>query len=436
MLFMSVSSSALDINDDTLEHSVRDLMAKESVEVEVTTVDKLKKMFKKAKISGDLRSIYSRFYNKNESDRYATAVGGSFKYELAEFNGFNAATTFRTTNKLNFASGDGENFNPDLTGSKGSSNELSEAYVNYEYKGLNLRAGRQVIDTPLADSDDIRMAPDSFYGYTGSYEADTFSVMLGHLRQWQGYDAGLDKGWVKTGKNGVNFFGLTYSKKMIDSSMWYYNMSNASDTDILNGADENGNNSFYTDLSGHFDIKQDFLLHLNVQYLHQSELDGSNVKANIYGGLAEVLVDGFSLGLAYNKSIRQKAKHSFSGYGGGTLYTSMDTMILDEITNDRDAQAAVASLSYQFLDCNFLYAYGEFKGDADSLGVKEHIAAHNIVVQYTTKKGLTLGSVYIHHKNKEDSMNTFYNGSNFRVFASYNFEIKKRKNRKNRKSGI
>lgn len=436
MLFISVSSNALDINDDTLEYSVRDSIAKESVELEVTTVDKLKKMFKKAKISGDLRSIYSRFYNKNESDKYVTAVGGSFKYELAEFNGFNAAATFRTSNKLSFASGDGENFNPDLTGSKGSSNELSEAYINYEYKGLKLRAGRQIIDTPLADSDDIRMTPDTFYGYTGSYEADTFSVMFGHLRQWQGYDAGLDKGWIKTGKNGVNFFGLIYSKKMIDSSMWYYNISNASDADILSGTDENGNNSFYADVSGHFDIKQEFLLHLNVQYLNQSELDGSNIKANIYGGSVKVDVDDFNLGIAYNKSIRQKGKHSFSGYGGGTLYTSMDTMILNEITHDRDAQATVASLSYQFLDCNFLYAYGEFKGGADSFGVKEHITTHNIVVQYTTKRGLTFSSVYIYHKNKEDSMSTFYNDSNFRVFASYNFEIQKRKNRQNRKSGI
>ncbi|WP_297442373.1 OprD family outer membrane porin [Sulfurimonas sp.] len=343
-------------------------------------------MFKKGKVTGNIRGIYSVF-----------------------------------SNDVHYLTGEGDKHNPDLSSSQGANHQLSEAYVNYKNKGLNLRVGRQIIDTPLVDSDDIRMTPNTFDAYSVVYERDKFSFIAAHVNAWQGYDAGLENGWVNTGKDGVNFGGLSYSNAAVDVSAWYYNISNASASDIIKGADQNGNNSFYADISGHFDVSDELFVHVNLQYLKQNELDGSNVKANIYGSMAQVVYGDFSVGLAYNKSIKQKGKHSFSGYGGGTLYTSMDTMILDEITEDRDAQAIVISLRYTLYDVNFLYAYGNFDGKANSLKVKEHIVAQNIGLEYTTQNELTLAVVYVIHDNKEDSKSTFYNDNNFRILASYNF---------------
>ena len=406
-----------------LEHSLRDVAGSitQAPQKEVSIINKFKKMFEQGKVSGNIRSIYSSFDNKLSADTYATAVGVGLKYELASLNGFNAGIAFRTTYDVDPISGKHEKKNEDLSGTKGHSTRLSEAYINYKYKEFNLRFGRQIIDTPLADSDDIRMIPNSFEGYVAHYEMERFSLMAGHLNRWQGYDAGIDNAWVRMGKNGVNFVGLSYSDKVFDASLWYYNISNALQEDILNGADENGNNSFYADLSGHFNVNENIFLHFSGQYLKQNELDGSGVEANIYGAMAQVVAGSVNFSLAYNLATKEKEKHSFSGFGGGALYTNMDTMIFDEITQDRRTRAFVAALGYTIDDINFLYAYGNFLGDEDSFGAKEHIVAHNIGVEYTTKDELTLSAVYAKHENKEDPTSTFYTDNYLRILASYNF---------------
>ena len=46
---------------------------------------------------------------------------------------------------------------------------MAEAYINYKYDTLNFRAGRQVLNTPLADSDDICMIQNTFEAYVATY---------------------------------------------------------------------------------------------------------------------------------------------------------------------------------------------------------------------------------------------------------------------------
>ena len=417
LFIIAMNSAALAVEKELREkeHSVKELMSNitESEEKKVSIVDNFKHMFSDATVSGNIRSIYSSFDNKNAVDTYATALGGWLKYELSQYNGLNAAVSFSTTNNINFVTGNNQKLNIDLSSSKGHYTSMNEAYINYEHKGLNVRVGRQIIDTPLADSDDIRMVPDTFEAYVASYELNEFSLMLGHLNAWQGYDAGLDNAWVKIGKNGANFAGVSYSDDIVDASAWYYNISN--------GDDANGNNSFYTDLVGHFEIKDNIFLHTGIQYLNQRELDNSGVQADIYGAMTEIVIHGLSLGISYDKSTKHTGKHSFSGYGGGTLFTSMDTMILDEITQDRDAQAVVGGLTYDIASFDFLYAYGDFKGDADSRGVKEHIIAQNIGVEYSPNDNFTIGTVYVIHENKEASSTLSFDDKNFRILFSYNF---------------
>lgn len=389
-------------------------------------VDGFKHMFTDGAVSGNIRSMYSGYTNDNDINTYATAIGGQLKYELAKYKGFNAAAAFTTTHDISFASGDRNKGkrNDELSSTKGSYTELSEVYVNYEFQGLNLRAGRQVIDTPLADSDDIRMVPNTFEAYTASYEINGFSLMAGHLNEWQGTDAGLDVDhpWVKMGKDGVNFGGVTFSNDLVEANLWYYDISNASATDIANGADENGNKALYVDAVGSYTINDDLEVHAGAQYLKESEQDNSGVEANIYGAMGEVVIGGLGLNIAYNKSSKKSGKHSFSGFGGGALFTNMDTMILDEITEDReDAHAVVAGFVYEVSDFNLLYAYGDFKGDADSTGAKEHITEQNIGVEYAPNDELTVGAIYVIDDNKEDATSTDFNGKNFRVLVSYNF---------------
>ena len=401
------------------EHSVRKAVQKVSeneIPKKLSIVDNFKRIFEEGKVSGNIRSIYSKYSNDNDINTYATALGGGLKYELAQYYGFNAAAGFTTSHDIAFASGDkkkGER-NDELSSGGGSYTTLSEAYINYEFKGLNLRAGRQIIDTPLADSDDIRMLPNSFEAYTATYDISDFSLMAGYLNNWQGTDAGLDDGWVDTGIDGTNFGGISYANDLVDASAWYYNINGEA-------GDETANNAIYVDAVGHWNLNKNLFLHAGVQYLHESEQDNSGVEANIYGVLAELVVSDLGITIAYNKSTKQAGKASFSGFGGGTLFTSMDTMIIDEITADRDAKAIVAGLSYAISDFNLLYAYGDFDGDADSGGVKTHIVEQNIGVDYAPDDNFTVGAILVIDDNKEDSTSTDFNDKNFRVLVSYNF---------------
>ena len=402
-------------NRDRL-HSVKKAIGSvsQTPQKELDIVDGFWHMFHDGKVTGQIRSIYSGYNYKNSDDTYATALGGFVKYELAEYKGLSAGVEFITSNDIGWASGENEKRNVELSSSKGVYTQLNEAYVNYNYENFKLRLGRQTLDTPLADSDDIRMIPNSFEAYVLTYESDTITVMAGSLQQWQGYDADLDNEWIKTGEDGTYFGGLSYSNKLIDANVWYYNINGVA-------GDATANNSYYGDIVGHYHVSKEVLVHVGAQYLMQNELDKSGVEANIFGLTAELVVKDFGFNIAYNKSLKQSNKQSFSGFGGGTLFTNMDSMILDAITLDRDAEAIVGGISYGVDDFSLFYAYGDFNGQADSAGLKEHIIEQNIGLEYSREENFTLAAIYTQDDDKENSGANDGDWNNVRVLATYNF---------------
>jgi hypothetical protein len=382
----------------------------ESKEKEVDRVNLFKKMFSEGKVTGQIRAIYAAYEQKKSTqvDTYATALGGGLKYELASLYGFNGAVAFKTSQDLGFATGDGEKQNPELSSSKGNYTELSEAYINYKYKDFNLRMGRQVLDTPLADSDDIRMVSNSFDAYIATYDFDNFSFMAGNIQKWQGFDAGLDDGWIDAGEDGTNFGGVSYDNEMVEFSLWYYNITK-------------GTNAFYSDIGLNYDFNKNFSIHGGVQYLNESELNNSGYEAEIYGGMVEFVAYDLGFNFAYNRANKKTDKQSFSGTGGGTIFTSMDTMIIDEITQDRDVSAMVGGLSYGIGDLNMLYAYGDFVGDKNSAGDKAHIAEQDIGFEYNVNDEFIVGAIYVIHEDKESSQDSEDDWNRMQIMVNYNF---------------
>jgi hypothetical protein len=414
---LATLSYSQDIQEESRDrhHSVKKAIAsvQETPQKELDIVDGFNHMFKDAKTTGQILSLYSGLNYEDSQDIYATAVGGFLKYELAKYKGFSGATTFVFSQDVSFLSGSDSKYNSELSSSQKSYTQMSEVYIDYEYSGLKLRGGRQIIDTPLADSDDIRMVANSFEAYIATYEYESLSFMGGALLSWQGYDAGIDDPWTKTGEDNTYFGGLSWSDDLIDASLWYYNINGVE-------GDATANNSYYGDLVGHFHLSKEFFLHTGVQYLKQDELDKSGVASEIYGAMAEIVAYGAGLNIAYNKSLKEDNKQSFSGFGGGTLFTSMDNMIVDVIAVDRDVDAIVAGLSYEYEDFSFLYAYGDFKGSADSSGQKEHIVEQNIGATYE-HEDITVGAIYTLQEDKENTGANDGDWNNVRVLLSYNF---------------
>jgi len=378
----------------------------------VNVVDKFKHMFSDGKVSGQIRTVYAGYdlQESGQKDNYATAVGGELKYELASLYGFNGAVAFRTSQDLSFATGKSKNAeqNPELSSSSGSYTQVSEAYLNYKYKDLNIRIGRQILDTPLADSDDVRMIPNTFEAYVLTYDFAGFTVTAGNIQKWQGVDTGLDDGWIDAGEHGTTFGGIAYDDKLLEFGIWYYNITDVS-------------NAFYTDVGINYSFGKEYSLHGGIQYLNESELNKSGIEAEIYGVRAEFVAYDIGFNIAYNKSNKKSGRSSFSGIGGGTMFTSMDTMIIDEIAQDRDADAVVGGVSYVYGDFNFLYAYGDFIGDLNSVGIKEHIVEQNMGFEYNIDDKFTVATIYVMEDDKENSVKTQNDWNRMQVMVNYNF---------------
>ena len=373
-----------------------------------TITSSIEDMFNNGSLSGEIRTLHSSYTNDNSENSYATAIGGSLNYELANYNGFSGGVEFRTSQDINLLTGEGDKFNDELSSVNGNYNQLTQAYISYEYENLKLSVGRQLLDTPLADSDDIRMIANSFEAYILTYKLNDFSFVAGNVQKWQGVDAGLDDGWIKTAKYGVNLAAVLYTNDTIEATLWYYNITKVS-------------NAIYSDITTTLELSKDFSLDLALQYLDESELNDSGVEATIYGVSTSLDYNNFGFTLAYNHSSKVDGKSSFSGFGGGTLYTSMDSKILDEIVQDRDADSIMVSVSYELDNLSLSYAYGDFSGDKNSLGKEAHIVEQNFCLEYALSDDLTLSSTYAIDDNKDDSSSEDFNDKNLRFFASYSF---------------
>jgi len=359
-----------------------------------------------------LESMYASYNQKKalEPDTYATALGGTLKYELASLYGFNAGVALTTSYDIGFATGDKGNGkqNAELSSTKGNYTQFSELYLNYKNDGLNIRAGRQLIDTPLADSDDIRMVHNTFEAYIADYELGNIDFIAGKLQRWQGYDAGLDLKWQNTGENGTWMFATTYSDKTITASAWYYDITKSVD-------------ALYTDIDAHYAFNKNTELHSAFQYLHENEKNNSGYAASIYGAMSELSLYDFNFGIAYNKSSKKAGKQSFSGFGGGTMFTSMDTMIIDNIAQDRDAHAVVLGIIYSLAEWKFLYTHGDFYGDADSSNVKEHIREHDIGFEYTLNEQFALACIYVKEDDRQNNIKTLNDWDRTQIMLKYDF---------------
>ena len=253
------------------------------------------------------------------------------------------------------------------------------------------------------------MIANTFEAYIATYELQNFAFMAGKLQKWQGYDADLDAEWSKTGEDGTWFGGISYADERVEANAWYYNITKLT-------------NASYFDIVLNHELDDEISASIGLQYLNESEISGSGVEADIYGVFAEASAYGFTLGGAYNRSGKKSNRSSFSGFGGGALFTSMDVMILDEITEDRDAEAALGSIAYEIDGLTFGYAYGDFKGDANSAVQKAHIVEQNAAIEYSIEEErLSMRLIYVEHKDKENSIKTDDDWNRMELALSYNF---------------
>jgi len=398
-------------------------------------INNFEDMFKNGVVSGQIEAMYSGHQVDNNVNPYSTAIGGQLMYKTASLSGFSAAVEFTTVHEIGALSGnnrDGKratmliaDYNAaNQTTTENSYTELSQAFLEYTNSVLNVRLGRQLIDTPLADSDDIRIVNNTFEAYIASYEINNFSLMGGMLLEWQGTDAGLDtnEAWQDMGKDGTFFGGISYGSDLLDASVWYYDISEAESANTATG--NVANQTVYVDTTVHAFANDNFSIDLSAQYLTQNEEDNSGIDTDIYGLKVETSLYDLGLVVAYNDRDSDTGKSSFSGFGGGTLFTNMDNMIIDTMSNAQ-ADVLMFGVTYDISDFNFYAMAAEFNGDLDINNAKEEIIEINLGFNYAINADLTLSAICTINDDKENTgTNAIYTGGdfeNYRLSVAYAF---------------
>ncbi len=398
-------------------HSIKDTLTLPQVPsiTNLDVVSNVKYMFEDGEFNGQFITMYAGYNAASNAigsnqNAYSTSNGGKIKYALAKLDGFNAAVALYASRDIFALSGDINqgHQNYELSSSSGKYTSLAEAYINYNNGNFNLRAGRQVLQNPLVDNDPIRIIQDTYEAYILTYLYGDLTFTAGNVEKWQGYDAGLINHFITVGQNGLWLGGVEFSNKNIDSSLWIYNILDMT-------------NATYTDVSYHVNLTPNLFLQVSAQYINEQEIKNSGISANVYGSMMELIYHRFNIFAAYNASIVPRHKQSFSAFGGGPLYTSMDTMIIDNIAVDRDAQAFVISPSYTYKNLSFIYAYGRFTGNANSQGAKANTIEQDARVQYKPNDKLTLALMTAVYNDVQNPSKSGNHWKRLEGYIEYNF---------------
>ena len=385
-------------------------------------VDNIADMFKHGTVSGQIRLGHINYDTKvaGAKDTSATAIGGQLKFETAHFNGVSLGAAVYTSQNINALSGDqGDGkFYTDLTSSERNYTELAEAYINYSKGGFNFRGGRQLIDTPLADSDDIRMTPHTFEAYVASYSFDDLGLTLigANLQRWQGVDSGYenvtDSGWAETGEDGTWMGAVTFEKDNIAAGVWYYDVDKSA-------------KAVYADVAYTLELDNDVAITFAGQYLTESESENSNIDGSIAGVMVEAGIGSFTVAGAYNSVSVNDGKSLFEGFGGGSSFTNMDTNTAGFLHDGSagDGESYVLSLGYEIAGVNLVAAYGDFQADALANGTgKQHATEINVGVGYSHNDGeIEANLVYVVGEDKESSIATDKDDDHLQLTLNYNF---------------
>ncbi len=382
-------------------------------------VSSFDKAFEQGNVSGNIRVAYINQDNAIGADSYATSIGGELKYETAKFYHTSFALSTFISQKVSPLSGDfdKDELNLDFFDSDGSSFAyLGEAYIDYNYKNFDVRIGRQKLDTPLNDRDDIRMVPNTFEAVTIGYGGiEDFVFMAGYITRWAGFDSGEDISAFKdipgdisaTGEHGSHAYlagVMNSSVENLDLQAWYY------DFDKLAGV-------LYADAVYESNYNDNIPLSLGLQYAHYHEKSSSMVEGNVYGVNFATGYNIFNISAAYNSVDTQNGKIIVIGHGGGPYFTSMEEMTIDAISN---AQAYVVSADMElFQNLTLSYAFGHFDGK-DGLSDVEY-EENDVILAYQFYEKLDVEASYadINDKKNSGSGDTGYKRGLVRL--NYNF---------------
>jgi imipenem/basic amino acid-specific outer membrane pore len=345
--------------------------------------------------SGEARLGY-QYTDVETEDSNEAAFGVKLSYESAQYMGLSVGGTLQgvlldeTSDILGIPFGDSQNESYGI---------LNELYLKGVWGGSTVIVGRQILETPYADSDDIGMVPNRFEAatYINSDIPDT-TIVLSHVRSWSGVDAPVPEEFTKmNGSDGVQVLGVEYAGiENLDLQGWYYFANDLVDIAYLEAT---------------YGVALDaFELSFGAQYSRQDYDAGDN--NDIFGISLEGThaPSGLGLAVAYNQTDGIAADNFF---GGGPFFTSMEHYTLAEAGDDGKVYNAALSWELNSVINGLALGAGYAKIDRD---IQDDANEVDLVVEYTFNDNLTTSVVY-----SDISDDLEGDTKNLRAFVNYSF---------------
>jgi len=344
-----------------------------SVTAQAATLDDA---FKKGSISGQLRLGYISNSPDTAGSQTTTggAMGGEIKFETAKWNRFQMALAPYFVEKVDALTGDGTKLNGDFFDANNESYAyLGEAYLTYTFNSGSLRYGRQKLDTPFINTDDIRMFSNTFTSaWLNMALSKSLTLDVGQVSTWAGFDSGSSQEDFKRASNdGVSALGLTYNySDNLSTQAWYYNFDKAYSL-------------LYADATYSMGA-----LEFGVQLGSYSEDNASGTDGTVVGASITYSTGPLTLAAMMNSGSNDDGKSASLGLGGGNYYAAMDESTIDGLN---DAKAHVLSAEYAVSES---FTAGVAVGHFENNDASTKIDETNVVLGYSASD--TFNVEFIH----------------------------------------
>lgn len=338
-----------------------------------------------AALSADLRLGYSDTDDGAGTRGDSLSVGARLDARSASWNGVRVGGTLYATTPLGGIDDD-PLFLDSTGGPNGSGYAVpGQLWVEAEWQDTRLRLGRQEIDTPFADTDDIGMIPNTFEGAVVSDTSfDHWELTGAYLKRWAGVDANKEKFTRINGDHGMMVLGAGHARDNWDVQAWYYRQQGGTDIVYLEGG---------ADPVDH--------LHIGLQWTRQQD-KAADTQARAWGASLAYVLGDFTLSGDYNKVSGSGSVSN--GYGGGPFFTSSEQNTIDGTPHIR---AIAAGMEYGGVENMTL---GIRRVDFDR-GVGDEVDTY---ASYAFSDDLSLDLVY-------SDMGP--DGSNARAFLNYHLDL-------------
>ncbi len=239
------------------------------------------------------------------------AFGGSLGMGQNLENGFYFTLGVHTTQSL-FADQDAEGI-PFLDADGRSYTILDDATLGWKDGENSLIIGRQALDTPFLDSDDIGMVPNRFEAISLMHGQGDVALTLSWVRRMSGVDAPDPRRFSKlVPDEGVLLAGFTQRLESgVEWGGWYYRL---------------GSDSAYS--YGSLDFSYDHTAwHAQLAYQKRDDAEDTT----IYGVAFDADFAPFSISLGYDRAHGSAAEN---GFGGGPYFVNMEHLTLFDAGED------------------------------------------------------------------------------------------------------